>query len=277
MYASEEATRQSSQDLAHHLTPNNADWPLLICLLGPLRVLQAGRPMAVRGGGKIEALLRLLALQHGYRVPRDRLLETLWPDTEPTMAGQSLNSLVYSLHKLLGESIGGITPVLYEECSYRLNVEAGIGVDVACFDALAASGDRQHRAGNHKGAAAAYSRAVQLYRGELCAGGDMHGVVERERLHARYLTLIARLAAYHFGEADYNGCLEHALRVLANDPCREDAHRLVMRCYVRRGERAQALRQYRLCETLLRAEFSAVPEPATTILFDQIRLDPSSV
>jgi hypothetical protein len=50
-----------------------------------------------------------------------------------------------------------------------------------------------------------------------------------------------------------------------------------MRCYVRLGERAQALHQYRLCEAMLRSEFQATPEPATTELFDRIRLAPEHV
>jgi hypothetical protein len=65
--------------------------------------------------------------------------------------------------------------------------------------------------------------------------------------------------------------------LLTHDPCREDGHRTAMRCHVRLGERAQALRQYMLCEAVLRTEFNAKPEPATTVLFDQVRLDPGSV
>ena len=61
------------------------------------------------------------------------------------------------------------------------------------------------------------------------------------------------------------------------DPCREDAHRLIMRCYVRQGERAEALHQYRVCVNTLRVEFDSAPETATTILFEQIRLDPGSI
>ncbi len=56
-------------------------------------------------------------------------------------------------------------------------------------------------------------------------------------------------------------------------PCREDAYRMLMRCYIRRGERAAALNLYRRCVDILRAEFDAVPEPTTTALFEQIRLD----
>ena len=105
----------------------------------------------------------------------------------------------------------------------------------------------------------------------------MRAIIERERLRAMHLNLLAYLADDRFAAGDYQGCLEMAGRLLDGDPCREDAHRLVMRCHVRRGERAQALRQYLLCQQILRAEFDAAPEPATDALFEQARLDPSTI
>lgn len=253
------------------------NWPILLCFLGTFSLLKAGRPVTSRGGGKTEALFCALALRGGECVPREALLDTLWPDSESTSAGQSLNSLVYSLNKQLADAIGDAAPVLHVDGCYRLNSEAGVGVDVACFDALANAGDRQLREGDRAVAIASYGRAIALYRGDLCAGTDTHAVVERERLRALYLTLLVRLAEYYYDEGDYGACLDHAQRMLGADPCREDAHRLVMRCHVRRGERAQALRQYRLCQDLLHTEFEAPPEPDTTALFDRIRLEPSSI
>ena len=93
----------------------------------------------------------------------------------------------------------------------------------------------------------------------------------------RYLSLLASLAACAHAGGDDAACLAYAQRVLAHDPCREDAHRLVMRCHVWRGERAQALHQYRVCVDLLRAAFGTTPEPATVALFEQVRRDPGSV
>jgi DNA-binding SARP family transcriptional activator len=251
--------------------------PILICLLGDFRVLKVGQPLALRSHGKAEALLCSLALRHAQRVPRDTLLDALWPEREAALAGQSLNTVVYGLHRLLGEAIGGASPVLHEDGYYRLNVEAGVGVDTVCFDALANAGQQQAQTGDRAAAARSFTEAVRLYRGDLHDGTSVLAVVERERLRALYLSLLASLAEYHFGEGDYVACLEHALQLLLNDPCREDAYRLVMRCYVRRGERAQALRQYRLCEGILKAEFDAAPEPATSELFDRIRLDPNGI
>jgi DNA-binding SARP family transcriptional activator len=210
-------------------------------------------------------------------VPRDTILEALWPGIDVALSSQSLNSLVYSLHKSLSGAIAGAPPVLYTDGAYRLNRELGVSVDVAWFEACVKAGDRHSREGNEASASAFYGQAVKLYSGDLCAGTDVHILVERERLRAVYLTVLARLAAACFDIGDYAACLDYARQILAHDPCREDAHRLIMRCYVRQGARAQALRQYRICEGILQHEFDVAPEPATTLLFDQVRHDPSSV
>ena len=102
-------------------------------------------------------------------------------------------------------------------------------------------------------------------------------LLERERLRATCLGTLARLADAHFENANYEQALENALKLLAIDLCREDAHRMVMRAFVRLGARAQALRQYNVCRSILRYEFDAIPEPATEQLFTLIRTDPDQV
>jgi DNA-binding SARP family transcriptional activator len=246
-------------------------------MLGSFRVLSGGQAIDMRSGGKTETLLSSLAIRPDFALPRETLLDILWPEQESARAGQSLNSLVNSLQKLLGQALGGAAPVIRTNGTYRLHVEAGVGVDIADFDATAREGDRHAAAGDLARAIACYDQAIRLYHGDLRAGVDAEAIVERERVRARYLNLRAFLADHSFRAGDYEACLEHALQLLRTDPCREDAHRLAMRCYMRRGERAQALRQFRLCEEILRAEFDAGPEPATCALFDQVRQDPDSV
>ena len=248
-----------------------------ICLLGGFRLEKGGRSLHLRPGGKAEALLIDLAIRQSQPVARDLLLERLWPRTTLTLAGKSLNSLIYSLHKLLGDAIAGAAPILFRDGGYRLNADAGVSVDVQVFEALVDAGDRGRESSEPARSVAYYERALRLYRGDLAASEDTYAVVERERLRSRYLTLLARMADRAFAARDYPGCLKAALQLLQSDPGREDAHRLVMRCHVRLGERAQALRQYRLCEQILRAEFDVAPEPGTVALHEQVRRDPGSV
>jgi DNA-binding SARP family transcriptional activator len=254
--------------------------PVLVCLLGGFRLFSHGERVLVRSGGKTEALLTQLGLAGSrYGVSRQALLRAIWPGHEPALAGQALNSLLHSLRGLLRGSLGGATPVLQVSGYYSLNTRAGVQVDVAHFTALVAEGDRLERAADSTAAMTLYERAVRLYAGDLspAAGGGARAVIERERLRAMYLALLVRLADSCFARGDYVACLAHAQRLLGHDPRREDAHRLVMRCHVRRGERAQALRQYRVAQAILRAELDAEPEPATAALFEQIRLDPQAV
>jgi DNA-binding SARP family transcriptional activator len=206
------------------------------------------------------------------------LLHLLWPETkDAALARQSLDTLIYGVHKLLGPALGGHGPIVHEEGWHRLNDIAGIHVDVVQFEALATAGDMQMSKGDREGAIDSYTRAVAAYTGDLCVGTDVAAVIESERLRATHLTLLAHLAEHHYEKREYASCLTYARRLLRYDPCREDAHRMVMRCHVRQGERAQALRQYRTCEHILQAEFDAGLEPATVELFELICQAPARV
>ncbi len=250
----------------------SSDWPVMVCVLGSFRVLKHDHPVALRSGGRAEMLLRELGWQHPAGVERERLLEQLWPASSTAAAGHSVNSLVHDLRRLLGDAIDGAAPVVLSEGCYHLNSDAGVGLDITCFDELVARSAREERAGDHDAAMTSARRAVRLYRGDLAIDGDVAAIIQRERLRTLYLSALARLAGDAFGRGDDAACLGYTLELLANDPCREDAHRLVMRCHLRRGERSQALRQYRLCAEILQREFDAVPEPETTALYDAIRL-----
>jgi DNA-binding SARP family transcriptional activator len=138
-----------------------------------------------------------------------------------------------------------------------------------------AEADRERRAAATAAAVAAEQRAADLYSGDLCSGdAGLHLLIERERLRALYLNVLARLTEHYLDAGEFTLALNHAQRMLLRDPCREDAHRAVMRCHASLGHRAQALNQYRLCSQILRREFDAVPEPATDELFDRLRGGP---
>jgi DNA-binding SARP family transcriptional activator len=201
----------------------------------------------------------------------------LWPGSEGALAVQSLRTLTHALYKLLGERLGGAPPVLRRGGAYQLNTGAGIGVDIVTFEALAASGHLRATRGEAQAAAGLYVRASMMYAGDLCIAGDVHALIERERLRGLYLNVLAQLADHFFQADEYVESLEYAQALLGSEPCREDAHRLAMRCYLRMGQRTQALRQYRLCVDILRAEFDAAPELSTSDLYERMRHQPNSL
>ncbi len=249
----------------------------MICLMGEFHLEVGGNLVQLPAGGKMETLLSYLALQPERRIGRERLLQALWPSNDPARGLNSLNTLAYTLNKLLDTTLDGVPLVLHKEGYYLLNPHLEIGVDVRCFDGLLATADHKIEAGDSAGALVLYQRAVKLYRDDLCIATDIQALIERERLRTRYLLLLVELANNCYLAGNYNTSLEYLWKLLGHDPFREDAHRLVMQCYVRRGARASALHQYQVCVDLLQSEFKALPEMATLALFEQICTDPGSV
>jgi len=233
--------------------------------------------MQLRPGGKVEQFVGALALEGGHGVPRDELLERVWPGGDPALAAQSLNSLSHWLNRRLSAALDGSSPIVHKSGRYALNIESGLTVDVTEFETLLEMAELLGRNGRIAAAIDSYHLALTLYAGDLGGGSDVAHLLERERLRARFLTALSRLADHYFSAGDYERSLASALELLRTDPCREDAHRVAMRCYVRTGARAQALRQYRLCETVLAKEFDAAPEPATELLYELVRGNPREV
>jgi DNA-binding SARP family transcriptional activator len=167
-------------------------------------------------------------------------------------------------------------PVVHDGEVYRLNLDAGVATDVMTFDALAHRGDQAWRSGAATVACDFYQRAIALYRGDLQGCEEESAVVERERFRAEYMVMHGRMADAARREGDYTRAMDHASVVLQCDAGREDAHRTLMACYAQLDQRVQAMRQYQLCERILREAFEAVPEPQTRALFDQLRLHPGT-
>ena len=192
---------------------DHAAAPVRLCLLGGFRLLEGDRPVPVRTE-QGQLLLAQLGLRLRAGIPRDELMSSIWPTTTVELADQSLNTLVYAVHRLLGDAMAGHHPVLRDSGVYRLNVEAGIAVDVAEFDAAVERGDQEARAGDHAAAIRSYGGAAALYVGDLFLGSEVQQVIERERLRARYLHSRSRLADHEFGRGQYAEALADSLEVL---------------------------------------------------------------
>jgi DNA-binding SARP family transcriptional activator len=246
-------------------------------VLGQFELLSNGHSVTLRHGSKMEALLTNLAIASYRGLAREALLWAVWPRVEGTLAVRCLHTLVSELRKLLSGYIHGEPPVVSYGGYYRLNQEAGVCVDAAMFERLASAGLRLANDGQFDAAVLDFEGAIGLYRGDLAFRAVGRLGLEAERLRVLYLAVLGRLADHAFACGDYETAVANGLRMLASEPGREDAHRQVMRCYVRLGQRAHALRQYQLCERSLIDEFGAKPERETTSLFEQIRLTPEIV
>ncbi len=122
-------------------------------------------------------------------------------------------------------------------------------------------------------AIAYYRTAVDLYAGDYLPDALYEDWVsaERERLLTLYLSGASRLAELLLQRREEQEVITLAESILARDRCWEEAYRILMLAYDRRGNRPQAVRAYHRCTSALREELDLDPMPETTRFYLRIR------
>jgi TolB-like protein len=216
-------------------------------LLGSFSLSRNGSEIAP-SSKKNRALLAILALSPGQRLPREKLCGLLWGDRGEEQARSSLRQSMAVLRRELGE----MESELFAQQDDVLALRAGIlAVDVLEIGKSLVAGDR-----------ASLRQAVDLCRGELLADSALREAAfddwlsaERRKVQDAIVKLHERLVESESGTA----AVEAARKLLALDPLRETSHRLLMKQFAASGEKALALKQYEECERLLKSEFGVEP------------------
>jgi DNA-binding SARP family transcriptional activator len=233
--------------------------------------LRLDRSAVTWSGQRGVSVLRYLLARPGRTCSRDQLIEEFWPDTPAPKARNRLQVAVSGLRQGLRE----MTPlqvIEYVNGGYRINPQLRVTVDIEQFEAAVATGRAAERSGDPDAALTAYAEAIKEYRDDFASDApfEQWTLLPRESLRLAYLDALDRMSRILFGMGRLDECIATAHRMLDVDPCREDAHRLVMRCYLRLGRPYQALRQYEMCCRVLRVTLSARPTPETTRVYESI-------
>jgi DNA-binding SARP family transcriptional activator len=245
----------------------------VVRLLGLFEFSIDGGTVTDWAGARGRSVLKYLLVHRGRPVRKETLMETFWPGADPDASRNRLNVALSSLRRSLRPVVGDMPVVLHHEGTYRLNPALSIWIDVEAFEQRAAVGIKLHRAGDVTAASVALRDAVDLYRGSFVEDDLFEEWMSppRERLRVLFLDLLDRLGDIAFTQGNYDMCIDVGRKILADDSCREDTHRRLMRCYGRQGRPHLALRQYHACVSSLRSELAVDPSAETVTLYEDIR------
>ncbi len=218
---------------------------LAIDLLGGFRVSVDGVPVAAEAWPNRRALqlVQRLCLAERRSLPRDEVVETLWPQLDAEAGGANLRKAAHHARQALGRADavvlrGGVVALL---------PDVPVALDVERFERLAtaalASGD-----------ATACAEAAAAYGGELLPESRFDPWTEapRTRLHQRRLALLR-------AARDFAGLAEA-------EPTDEPAHRALMREALEAGSPSAAIRWYERLRTALERELGVRPDAETQAL-----------
>jgi DNA-binding SARP family transcriptional activator len=244
-------------------------------ILGPLQVLDEGRPLPL-GGAKQRSTLAMLLLGRNRVVARDRLIEGLWGASPPPTAGSTLDTYLSRLRRLLPGD-GGAARLVTQPPGYRLRVEAG-ELDLERFETLLDRAQTAYACGDARTTARDLRDALALFRGtpleDLVHAPFAQteiGPLDELRLSALERRLEADLADGR--DAELVGELE---ALTARHPFRETLWAQLMLALYRSGRQAEALNAFDRARRILAEQFGLEPGHVLKQLQWQIlRQDPS--
>ncbi len=211
---------------------------------------------------KTKALLVYLALHPNKIHQRETLATLLWEECSSLQARQSLRQTLSALRKTL---VNGELMIDGDQQSVFLHKDQ-VEIDVLNFDRLCKQDDNL-----------SLQSALELYQGELLEGlytrsqgFDDWLEMERSQRREKALQIMDVLLQQSQSENQLEQVIRLGIKMIALDPLRESVHRVLMDTYNKQGRRNAALKQYRLCQQLLRDELAIAPEEETQTLYQAI-------
>ena len=234
---------------------------LVIRALGRAEVSVNGQPIALKDWKtRVSRDLLFCLLAHPEGLSKEQIGIHFWPDCSPDQLKTRFKNAIYRMRSALDQEV-----ILFEDGIYRFDVSLDYEYDVELFLHHVETGDATSDPAEQ---IEAYTLGLSYYGGAYMPDTEADWTyLERERLRQIYLDTALSLAQLTFQAAAIDTALEWCQRVLYEDPCSEDAHRLAMRIYAATGNRAGVARQYSLCQRALQEEIAAPPSPQTEELF----------
>lgn len=258
----------------HRLNGSSAELPmpqpLHIRMLGRFSVTLNERHVQVETWQRKAAVtvLKILAMHRCQRVPRDRLIEYLWPDVDEKHGRDRLKVAIHSLRQLLGCA----ELIEHADESYALRAGAVL-LDVAVFERLVGEGMRHARQHRPDDAIANLGDALSLYRGDYLEEDAYEEwcAEDRMRLRELYFEAAEFLAETLMAQRRHDEAGRVCKDALARESCREVFHRMRMECLLAEGRQEEAEQQYRRCREALDRELGVGPLPETRRIAARIR------
>lgn len=249
----------------------------------PIRVQGLGQLVVTIGETQLDVkalkkrksgqLLVLLLTADGP-IPREQLMDQLWPDLDAAAADTSLRVALHHLRRLLEPHLGGKQKSRYIQSEGGLiwfSREPEVQVDIDQFRSALKQALEARDRKDLPSAASHYEVAIRLYGGDL-ASDDPYTLEElRERWRTYYTAALDWLAEYYGTEAqDHARAIITLQRRLSTDGCHEPAHQGLMRLYMETAQLAKARQQYLTCKERLASQLGVSPSRVTESLLQRI-------
>jgi ATP/maltotriose-dependent transcriptional regulator MalT len=220
---------------------------------------------------KAEKLCKLL-LMSGDRLPKEKVIDKLWPESTPQAGDGSLRTALSHIRKALCFDRYGIEGVAQRREMVYISPEVEIHTDYQVFATLARDGMQLADNGDPR-SVTLLKQAAELYKGVFLPDDlyeDWPGNT-RIWLQNLYLQVLSRLIDCCLRQDKTVAALEACRRYLVLEPADEQIIRTAMELCWRNGQRQKAIDLFQRLAVLLADDYGVKPSPETVKLYERLR------
>ncbi len=213
-----------------------------------------------------------ITARHRRALHKEQIIDRIWEDVDEKSGQQNFKVGLHGINKVLEPDRKSRTEarfIMRQGVTYQLHME-DIWVDVDAVEKLIALGN-QALTEKPKLAEQAYREAIDLHEGIYLPNRLYEDWSSDERESIQVLTLGAIITlAELILEKNPMESIRLSKQALMIDAAWEDAYRIQMEAYYKKGNRPQAIKTFQSCVKVLDKEFGIEPLPQTKRLYQVI-------
>lgn len=216
----------------------------------------------------VQLLQYLISNRQRHALHKEKIMDHLWEEGDD----RDFKVALHGVNKVLEPERPSRTEpsfVIRQGISYQLDLEK-VWIDVEALEQYVIIGNEAYGEDSSI-SKQAYKAAIALYQGVYLPNRVFEdwSSEEREKIQILILGAYVILAEILLNENPLES-IRLAQCAIAIDNTWEDAYRLQMQAYIKKGNRPQAIKAYQKCADVLDKEYGIDPLPATKNLLKEI-------
>ncbi len=227
------------------------------------------------GGTRPKLLLKSLILNGARNIPREILIDNLWPESSSKAGAKNFKINLYRLRKALEPApseIFGYSYIIHKQGLISLNPEL-VSLDVDDFFHFCSTGGKKEKNDDIKGAIENYTRAAEIYKGDYFTEELYMDwlAARRDQIRNRYISILQKKAMLHEEINEMELAVEAWQNILEKEPFYEEAYRNLMIIYADSGYAKKSINIFKRCREIFRKELDSEPDAETSALYNRIK------
>ena len=226
-------------------------------------------------GSKPRLLLKSIIIHGKKEIPKEVLIEDVWPESSGDSGEKKFKINLYRLRKVLEPNANkelGYFYIKLENGFVSLDSQL-ICLDVDDFLKCYDQGNQCRNKNQPEKALSFYKTAETLYQGDFLANDPYMDWIDQKRneLKAKYMDLLKKTAKIYSEKNEINAAISYLKKIIQTDPVMESAYRDMMVLYSKTGRDNSAIQIYKQCKTTMHKEIGTDPDRKTVEIYEKIK------